>query len=378
MDSLTVDVVIGLVFVFATFAALVAVLTELFSRFLGLRGEYLLRGIRSLLDGPSDFELTDLGVKSFVDRFRSLPEVRKQSEPESQSAGDAAQTSDAAPQGEQPAKAWVTDLMNHPLVQPSADNGEMPPLAGNAKLRRSERRKLPSYLTSKAFSQALVGLLVPDAKGDTKIEEIRAAVEKLPDSAYLKKSLVALLAAAGNGVDTFRTALEQWYDNQMARVSGWYKRHVRWISLAIGAVLVLAFNVNALTIARAVYTDEALRESVVTQAVAASDCGTKSPAECLAAARDHIAQARSAGLPLGWGAVADCLATDQGNTCSGPERFGLADAGSNGLADLRFLGLVLVGYAAMLLALLPGARFWFDLLSRLGSLRSTGPKPDST
>jgi hypothetical protein len=27
------------------------------------------------------------------------------------------------------------------------------------------------------------------------------------------------------------------------------------------------------------------------------------------------------------------------------------------------------------LALVPGARFWFDLLGRLGSLRSSGPKP---
>lgn len=48
---------IGLVFVFATFAALVSVLTEAIGRLIGLRGEYLLRGIRSLVDGPSDFEL---------------------------------------------------------------------------------------------------------------------------------------------------------------------------------------------------------------------------------------------------------------------------------------------------------------------------------
>jgi len=29
----------------------------------------------------------------------------------------------------------------------------------------------------------------------------------------------------------------------------------------------------------------------------------------------------------------------------------------------------------MILAMLPGARFWFDLLSKFGTLRSTGPKP---
>ena len=37
--------------------------------------------------------------------------------------------------------------------------------------------------------------------------------------------------------------------------------------------------------------------------------------------------------------------------------------------------LVLVGFLITIIALTPGARFWFDLLGKLGSLRSTGPKP---
>lgn len=32
----------------------------------------------------------------------------------------------------------------------------------------------------------------------------------------------------------------------------------------------------------------------------------------------------------------------------------------------------------MAVATLPGSRFWFDSLSRLGSLRSAGPKPESS
>jgi hypothetical protein len=46
--------------------------------------------------------------------------------------------------------------------------------------------------------------------------------------------------------------------------------------------------------------------------------------------------------------------------------------------DLAVLGLVLLGWTLMVIALLPGARFWFDALSRLGTLRSSGTKPDST
>ena len=60
----------------------------------------------------------------------------------------------------------------------------------------------------------------------------------------------------GNDIDEFRRSVEQWYDDHMARVSGWYKRHVRWVSLAIGFVLVV--NINTVTVARALYTDEAL------------------------------------------------------------------------------------------------------------------------
>ena len=58
MDSLIFETAIGLIFVFATFAALVSMGTEAISRFIGLRGEYLLRGIRSLVDGKSDFEMS--------------------------------------------------------------------------------------------------------------------------------------------------------------------------------------------------------------------------------------------------------------------------------------------------------------------------------
>lgn len=352
MDSLTVDVVIGLVFVFAAFAGLVTILTELVARYLGLRGEYLLRGIRSLLDGKCKFELTDFGL-------RNIPGLGAKE----------------APPPPAPATPWVTRLMSHPLVRPSADKGNMPEEAGNAKLPRKERRKLPAYLSSAVFSQALMDLLVPDAKGATTIKQIRDEVEKLPDNG-VRKQLLSLLRAADDQIDKFRLSVEQWYDNQMSRVSGWYKRHVRWISLAIGAALVLLFNVNAVTIAQALYSDEALREGIVTQAMAASDCGEKPPAECLASAREQIASARGAGLPLGWGVVPDCLPADQASACTAPEKYGLADPDSNGASDLRFLGVLLVGYTAMLIALLPGARFWFDLLSRLGSLRSTGPKPD--
>jgi hypothetical protein len=161
----------------------------------------------------------------------------------------------------------------------------------------------------------------------------------------------------------------------MARVSGWYKRHVRWISLALGALLVLVFNVSAIDITRSLYTDEVLRASVVTQATDAAQCEDKEPAECLGDLREQIEQVRGAGLPIGWGTVSACAADER---CDLLERVGLTDPDQGVGHDLAVLGLVLLGWTLMVIALLPGARFWFDALSRLGTLRSTGPKPDST
>ena len=41
------------------------------------------------------------------------------------------------------------------------------------------------------------------------------------------------------------------------------------------------------------------------------------------------------------------------------------------------LVLVLIGFLIMIISIVPGAQFWFGLLSKLGSLRASGPKPPS-
>lgn len=189
----------------------------------------------------------------------------------------------------------------------------------------------------------------------------------------MKKPLLGLLVEAQGDLTKFRQSVEQWYDDQMDRVSGWYKRHVRWISLSVAAVLVVLFNVNAIGITRSLYTDEALRETVVSQAATSADCSSKDAGDCLTDLREEIQKVRASGLPIGWGRVAACAMPD--DSCSWLERRGLTDPDQGTGQDIQTLLLVLAGWILMVLATVPGARFWFDALSRLGSLRSTGPKP---
>lgn len=362
MDSLVIETAIGLVFVFAAFAALVSVLTEGVTRFVGLRGEYLLRGIRTLVDGPGHFELTR---QDLLRRASAAPQPR---------------------QGEAD-RPLVTRIMEHPLVsagtsavsQPRSDDGReaarsMPAEAGNTKLSNKLRRRVPSYVSSRAFARALLDTLVPDAAGATTMTQVRAVLAEadLPD--VIRRPLLALAVGAGEDITTFRTSVEQWYDDHMARVSGWYKRHVRWISMGLAAVLVLLFNLNTLTIARSIYSDQALRGSVVTEATQASQCTGKTPADCLKDLRSELDQARTAGLPIGWGTVPDCV----GQKCSWAEQEGLVRPHASAGQALGDVLVLLVGWVLMVIALTPGARFWFDVLGRLGTLRTSGPRPRTT
>jgi len=237
---------------------------------------------------------------------------------------------------------------------------------------RPERRSLPAYIPARSFAEAVVDVIVPDATGETTMTNIRAGVDALPASmSTFKTSLQVLVKGVGDDTELFRSSLEHWYDNHMARVAGWYKRRVAKITLVVGAVLVVLANINAVTIARTLYTDDDVRTAV--SAVAAQ--GTACPAAqdqrtCLLSLETQLADAAGAGLPIGWATVPECAAESSG--CNWWDRRGIFDhQGGSGWRA----ALLLIGFVLTVTALVPGARFWFDLLSKLGSLRTTGPKP---
>ncbi|MDN5767239.1 MAG: hypothetical protein L0H96_21535 [Humibacillus sp.] len=350
---------IGLVFTFATFAGLVTIMTEAISRYMGLRAEYLLRGLRTLSGWRRQIRVP------FWDAVTG------------RLVGDTRKTAAADPAGVPAAVSpFVTKVMTHPLILVTARDGNAPPDPGNAAHTNTQRQQLPAYLSSRSFAQALTDIIIPGNNGQTTIDQVRTAINAIPQNdlpPQLRTTLLALATGAANDVTAFRTNLEHWYDDQMARVSGWYKRHVRWISVVVGLVLVLAFNLNVLSIARSIYTDQALRGSVVTQATQAAQCGSKDPATCLADIRAKIDQVRGDGLPIGWAETQACSAPHK--DCNWPEQKGLWGHGDQFTQAAANVLLLLLGWGLMVITLLPGARFWFDALSQLGSLRSTGPKP---
>jgi len=155
----------------------------------------------------------------------------------------------------------------------------------------------------------------------------------------------------------------------MARVSGSYKRWIkRWI-LVIAAVLVLVLHVDALSMAGTLWHDPEVRQAAVALAArdtAGSTCDVQKTdrQDYLACLNTEAEGLRTAGLTVG--PPAGCAFTDL-DACLLPQR--------PAPYAPRDVVAVIAGLLLSVLAASLGAPFWFQVLTRLASLRNTGDKP---
>jgi hypothetical protein len=379
-----IDLSIGIAFVFGVTAALSSVGTELIARFLGLRGAYLLVGLRELLDG----ENTIINLGDAKANFDNLTTLMKNA-PAPPAAG-AARPAAASVAGPNDPESATGALLGSPILRSQGMTGQictrqltldkpgtnknnrspLPKSTGKGTWRM--RRSLPSYIPARSFAEALIDMVVPDTAGQTTMNTMQHYISQLPYSmSTLRTSLQSLATNADGDLTIFRTSVEHWYDDHMDRVSGWYKRHVARITLAVGAILVLLLNINTITIGRALYSDSVIRSAVSTVAAKGASCPAgQGQQTCLANLQSQLAAAAQAGLPVGWGTVSDCAGPS--THCSWLDQRGIL--GRHGGSGWQ-LTLVLIGFLITIAALVPGAQFWFGLLTKLGSLRASGPPP---
>ena len=75
---------------------------------------------------------------------------------------------------------------------------------------------------------------------------VRGAVLEMNVPNAVKHRLMVLIDDARGDVDEFRTRLEAWFDDTMARVSGWYKRQTQLILAGLAVLMTVTLNANAL------------------------------------------------------------------------------------------------------------------------------------
>jgi hypothetical protein len=390
LSSPIIDLAIGLTFVFGVTAAFASLVTELIARFIGLRAAYLLSGLRELVDGgDSSTDLTDVTGDYQAMRNLIQPGSAPAAQPSAEPPPAAGQPSDQ-PVAVKPTSVTAA-LLGGPILgnqgvagqissrkltlDPTTSTGQLPKMqADKTKVggKWSQLRSLPSYISSKSFADAVIDLVVPNPQGQTTMDAIEQGVQRLPPEMLFSQSLDALVKTADGDLGRFRTSVEQWYDDDMDRVSGWYKRHVAKITLAFGAIIVILLNLNALTIGRTLYTENAVSSAISAVAAKTTTCSGAN-ADCLTNLEGQLSAAAAAGLPVGWGTVRACrVSTARCNWLD--ERGIFSPYGSSGWQ----LVIVLAGFLIMIMSLVPGAQFWFGLLTKLGTLRATGPKPAST
>lgn len=199
-----------------------------------------------------------------------------------------------------------------------------------------------------------------------------------------------VVVGSAQTLDEAQQNIEDWFNQRMDQLSDAYKRHVTYLTLAIGLILAVLFNADSLQMARALWEDPALRDTAVTIARSAADNtqlqeaanATPSPEATPGAPEDiastiadnaakiqvTLSQINSLNLPIGWEftpfAPNACAVEKPPVGCSSMRNIWLLGPSNNpnwfSLALQKVIGLVVT-----VIAIGQGAPFWFDLLRRL-------------
>ena len=384
-NSSILDVIIGLVFCFASVALIASSVNEAIASMLKLRHKTLLDGIQKMLNDPSGDGL----VKSLYEHALINPLSLVM-----------------------PPTAAVT-----PAVNPTS-SAQNPPVQSVVKPKVpawAKLQQLPAYIDSKDFAHALLDIIrtAPQANAD-----LKADLNSISDP-QLRQALQGFYARAQGDVDKFADAVANWFDNAMNRLSGAYKRQAQFWTFFIGLAVAVGLNVDSIHVLDVLWKRPELAAAIVSpsskelinaaarEAAAQAGSGTDAtaPAPDAAQATDTstavasvlaaVASSASAPsatnnvagrdggaqknadtlnadylvstlstLPVGWSAVLDRPKALAGKA-QPQETPALVYSWV-----LRVLGWLITASAAVF-----GAPFWFDLLQQLIQVRGTGAKP---
>lgn len=208
MDTRMLDVAIGLVLVFAITSLLVTAWQEALASMKNSRGENLRKAIASLL-------------------------------------GDDA--------------AFAERLLDHPL------------LLSLAMERPGQTQRMPSYIPADVLVNALLAQLSTDYTGGlrpaTPGDLVAHLRQKLPPAQQkFADSLAALASGVEQDWSAYESRLIAWFNAVSERSIGWFKRSTQLQMFVAGAVVAALMNINPILITQALWSDAALRKTMVAQA----------------------------------------------------------------------------------------------------------------
>jgi hypothetical protein len=225
--------------------------------------------------------------------------------------------------------------------------------AGDGRTLFRKRLKQPSYLSAKAFADAVVEMLVDES-------DFLVSMDSLPQG--LRRRLTAIVRHSRDDLAAIKAHLEGQFDETMERAAGAYKRWALLVLAGVSLFIAVSGNVSTLSVAECLWKDTVIRQTVVNAAgglIQPSAPGQPSAPDvgALASVANTTDRLEELRLPVGW--------TDDERRVWWPLHW-----------DPQLVVMV-TGWVMTALFAMFGGPFWFDLLTRLVSLRSTGGRPSA-
>jgi len=271
-NSNVLDVAIGMIFVYLLLSLMCSAANEVIELWLKNRAADLERGLRELLKDDAGTGL----VKSLYSHHL-VNGLFKGEYNQALYRGWSGWVKRLLGRGQLPsyipARNFALALMDLvPRFSASTAEAKEQPKSGAAFATASAPTATPGQVVVNVAGNSAPEVNVPPpAMSATKAEQLdaikalRGAIQNLP-SKEVRETLTALVDAAGNDLTQVRQNLEEWFNSSMDRVSGWYKRRSQIIVLVIGLIVTIAVNADSLAITKRLWTDRALRESLVSAA----------------------------------------------------------------------------------------------------------------
>jgi hypothetical protein len=441
-NNVILDVAIGIIFIFLVYSLLATSIQEAISTLFALRARTLRDGIiNGMLCNTSKNSRWESLLKGIWQLFEELgkliffkPEVQN--------------------------KKLGHYLYEHPLIKNYGSSRIFPypsylPRANFSAvvievLKKDFEKKLPSIvkLHQNENFDALPEQIMQQLANSTDLLKVKELLtyyrsiyqgnheSLLADNLILEKDtwkiLEMHLQKSQYNLPDFIRSLENWYDDSMDRISGWYKRRVQVILFLIGMTIAITFNVDIIKITGKLSTDKDAREKILELAIAeaesykgksaqpeSTDAATtnarldstyRKKIEAVKVSIDTSVIKANQILALGWGDFGmhkDSAEVMKGYLRKERERIGRLKKENpkivilpiqktpiqilHGLYDehpfkykvsyilqesflspAKFAGLLLTAIAVCL-----GAPFWFDLLNKIINIRATGKREEN-
>jgi hypothetical protein len=233
---------------------------------------------------------------------------------------------------------------------------------------------------------------------DMTITRIRAGVTALSIThPQLKQTLYAIMNSMPqsiwqkeNELELVRDNIEEWFNNAMNRLTGWYKRRSLITTLLVGILLATIVNVDSINLISRLWREPDLRIAILSniESILTQDNTTILNVGQLSEIQQQFSEIS---LPVGWLGSPISPSSDQVTNLSENctlfprqenEIYGVLISSqcypiinSPQVTDLTGWLIKLVGILMSGVAASPGASFWFDILKKIINVRLSGVNP---